>query len=85
MVLQTIFKLIFTTAILLRSPLIANTAEKTIDRHYRIVNGLRASSDQAPFIASLQIRANNLTEHFCTGSYIGGGWVLSASHCIKAM
>lgn len=59
---------------------------KKPNRYPRIVNGWEAVPGQAPFIVSLQTTNSvNLTEHFCTGSYIGDGWIITASHCVKSM
>lgn len=61
-------------------------AAEFVQRSKRIVNGWEATVDQAPFIVSLQLYTEkNTTEHFCTGSYIGKGWIITASHCLKSM
>lgn len=55
-----------------------------VTRKKRIVNGIRVEG-AAPFIASLQILENSDFVHFCTGTYLGQGFVLTASHCLKFM
>lgn len=55
------------------------------NRKKRIVNGNRVSKGDAPFVVSLQIAENSNFVHFCTGSYVGEGLILTASHCLKHM
>lgn len=60
----------------------------TAEEHFRvkrIVNGLSAEPGEAPYIVSLQTLRDNQTQHFCTGSHIGNGWILTASHCLRTM
>lgn len=56
-----------------------------VRRTKRIVNGIRVPQGEAHFVTSLQILKNSQFSHFCTGTFLGNGFVLTASHCLKFM
>jgi len=46
---------------------------------HAIVNGTASAEGSQPFMASVQ---DGSGFHFCGGSVIAGGWVLTAAHCV---
>ncbi|XP_063243088.1 trypsin-1-like [Bacillus rossius redtenbacheri] len=50
----------------------------------RVVGGENAVKGQNPYIVSLRRQLLFSNNHFCGGSIISGGWVLTAAHCLVA-
>lgn len=40
-----------------------------------------AREGQFPWLVSFQVLNNNVSSHFCMGSFISDRWILSAAHC----
>ncbi|XP_062533998.1 transmembrane protease serine 11D-like [Armigeres subalbatus] len=56
---------------------------KTISGHPIVHGELPENPSQFSFAVSLQRALNNGTlVHFCGGTYLGTGWILTANHCI---
>lgn len=70
--------------LLLASLLLLGVASALPDRNGRIVGGIPADPNSAPFMVSLQIdrAGNNNFAHLCGGSILSDNWALTAAHCI---
>lgn len=50
----------------------------------RIVGGEDAVHHSWPFLASIRIMVNNVSEHHCGGTIVSDKHILTAAHCILA-
>ena len=51
-----------------------------------IIDGTPISGSIEPYMCFLQLVSNTTFRNaYCSGSYVGNGWILSAGHCIKNM
>lgn len=57
-------------------------SRSTNSRVKRIINGTPSELNEFPFSVSLQALSDSKYTHFCGGTYIGNGWILTASHCL---
>lgn len=50
--------------------------------HKRIIGGEDAVHHSWPFLASIRVQVNNVSEHHCGGTIISDRHILTAAHCI---
>lgn len=78
---------LYALAILMVSPLLmaqslAGGSSATVD-YYRIIGG-SLSTVTPTWMVSIQHQGFTHS-HFCGGSYLGGGWVVTAAHCVDGL
>uniref|UniRef100_A0A8D2MD14 Complement factor I n=1 Tax=Zonotrichia albicollis TaxID=44394 RepID=A0A8D2MD14_ZONAL len=56
----------------------------TLTRRKRIVGGEIAGKGEFPWQVAIKDTSNEGSTVFCGGVYIGGCWVLTAAHCVRA-
>ncbi|NXS10628.1 CFAI factor, partial [Neodrepanis coruscans] len=56
----------------------------TLTRRKRIVGGEIAKKGEFPWQVAIKDTSNEGTTVYCGGVYIGGCWVLTAAHCVRA-
>ncbi|NWI33495.1 CFAI factor, partial [Sula dactylatra] len=56
----------------------------SLTRRKRIVGGEIARKGEFPWQVAIQETSNEGTTVYCGGVYIGGCWVLTAAHCVRA-
>ncbi|NXM69557.1 CFAI factor, partial [Serilophus lunatus] len=56
----------------------------TLTRRKRIVGGKIAKKGEFPWQVAIKDTSNEGTTVYCGGVYIGGCWVLTAAHCVRA-
>ncbi|NXI59192.1 CFAI factor, partial [Chloroceryle aenea] len=56
----------------------------TVTRRKRIVGGEVARKGEFPWQVAIKDTTNEGTTVYCGGVYIGGCWVLTAAHCVRA-
>ncbi|NWQ70950.1 CFAI factor, partial [Neopipo cinnamomea] len=56
----------------------------TLSRRKRIVGGEIARKDEFPWQLAIKDTSNEGATVYCGGVYIGGCWVLTAAHCVRA-
>lgn len=57
-------------------------SRNTYSRVKRIINGFPSEINEFPYSVSLQVLSDSKFKHFCGGTLIGNGWILTASHCL---
>lgn len=57
-------------------------SRNTNSRVKRIINGTPSELNEFPFSVSLQVLSDSKYTHFCGGTIIANGWILTASHCL---
>lgn len=57
-------------------------SRNTYSRVKRIINGFPSEINEFPYSVSLQVLSDSKYKHFCGGTIIGNGWILTASHCL---
>uniref|UniRef100_A0A7M4ECW9 Complement factor I n=1 Tax=Crocodylus porosus TaxID=8502 RepID=A0A7M4ECW9_CROPO len=56
----------------------------TVTRHKRIVGGNPATKGEFPWQVAIKEEGGTGPSVYCGGVYIGGCWILTAAHCIRA-
>ncbi|NXU52641.1 CFAI factor, partial [Turnix velox] len=56
----------------------------TLTRRKRIIGGQNATKGEFPWQVAIKETTNEGTTVYCGGVYIGGCWVLTAAHCVRA-
>lgn len=65
---------------------ISSASFRILSRPKRIVGGdliSRSQYDNYGYAVSLQLQDKDTFSHFCGGTYIGDGWIITAAHCVQ--